>query len=108
MVRKLKTKKDKKNATFTPTNIINLFILYELDTRSRDLNSDFTLKDCLFGGVKLSKNGDPDKYVYSGYGIGFDLRSEFSLSDGSVSKNVIIFGVDIRSSVISIISKKIS
>ena len=23
----------------------------------------FTLKDCLFGGVKLAKTADPDKYV---------------------------------------------
>ena len=28
-----------------------------------------------------------------------DLSSEFSLSDGSVGKNVIIFGVDMSSSV---------
>ena len=38
-------------------------IVYKLDTRSRDLNSDFTLKDYLFGGVKLAKNSDPDKYI---------------------------------------------
>ena len=41
-----------KNATYTPPNRINFFIVYELDTWSPDLNSDFTLKDCLFGGVK--------------------------------------------------------
>ena len=88
-----------KNATFTPPNIINIFIVYELDTWSRDLNSDFTVKDCLFGGVKLVKNADPDKYVYTGYGIRFDSRSEFSLPDGSMGKNVIIFGVYMSSSV---------
>ena len=60
------------------------FIVYELDTCSQDLNSDFTLKDCLFGGVKLAKNTNPDKYVYSSYGIEFDSRSEFSLCDGSM------------------------
>ena len=75
-----------KTTTFTPPNIIIFFVVYELDTWSRDLNSDFTLKDCLFGGVKLAKNTDPDKYVYSGYGIGFDSRSEFSLIDGSMEK----------------------
>ena len=57
------------------------------------------MKDCLFGSVKLTKNADPDKYKYSGYGIGFDSRSEFSLSDGSIGKNVIIIGVDMSSSV---------
>ena len=63
------------------------------------LTSDFTLKGFLFGGVKLVKKADSDKYVYTCYGIGFDLRSEFSLPDGSVGKNVIIFGVDMSSSV---------
>ena len=66
-----------KNATFTPTNRINFFIVYELNTWSRDLNSHFSLKGCLFGGVKLYKNADPDKYVYTGYGIGFHSSSEF-------------------------------
>ena len=47
----------------------------------------------------MTEYADPDKYVYSGYGIGVDLRSEFSLTDGSVGKNVIIFGVDMSSSV---------
>ena len=37
-------------------------------------NFDPTLKDCLFGAVKLTKNNDIDKYKYSGYGIGFDSR----------------------------------
>ena len=54
-------------------------------------NCDFTLKDCLFGGIKLAENADLDKYIYSGYGIEFDLRSESSLPDSSVGKNVIIF-----------------
>ena len=25
--------------------------------------SDFTLNDCLFGGVELAKKSDPDKYI---------------------------------------------
>ena len=55
-----------------------LIIVYELDTWPRDLNTDFTLKYYLFGSVKLTKNADPDKHAYTGYGIGFNLRSEFS------------------------------
>ena len=47
----------------------------------------------------LTKNADPDKYKYSGYSIGFDSRSKFSLDDGSIGKNVVIFGVDMSSSV---------
>ena len=61
-----------KNATYTPPNRINFFIGYELDTWPRHLSTDFTLKDYLFGGVKLAKNIDPEKFVYAGYGIGID------------------------------------
>ena len=42
-----------------------MFFFYELDTWSQDLDSDFTLKNCIFGGVKLGENADPEKYVYS-------------------------------------------
>ena len=75
-----------------------LFIIYELDTWSRELNSDFNWKDCLFGGVKLAENAEQDKYVYSGYGIGFASRLTFSLPNFHCSKNVIIFGIDMKSS----------
>ena len=36
---------------------------------------------------------------YSGYDIGFDTRGEYSLPDGSIGRNVIIFEVDISPSV---------
>ena len=52
--------------------------MYELDRWSQDLNAKFTLKDYLFGAVKLTKNADPNKYSYSEYGIGFDSRSIIS------------------------------
>ena len=55
------------------------FIAYELDARSKDLNTTFTLGDCLFGAVNLTKNADPDKYWFSGCGIAFDARLQFSL-----------------------------
>ena len=79
--------------------MVNLFIVYELDRWARDLYTDFALKDCLFGSLRLTKNAAPDKYKYSSYGIEFDSRSEFSLPDGRMGKNVIIFGVDMSSSV---------
>ena len=62
------------------------------------LNTDFTLSNCLAGSVKLTKNADPDKYKYSGYDIRFDSRSGLSLTDGSMGRNVIIFGSDVSSS----------
>ena len=90
--------KQEDKAAFTPKNVI-FFIVYELDSWPRDLNTDFTLGGCFFGGVKLIKNADPDKYVYSGYGIGLDTRIEYSLLGGSIGKSVFIFGADMRSSV---------
>ena len=59
----------------------------------------FYIKELFFGSVKLTKNADPDKYKYSHYNIGFDFRSELSFTDASMRKNVIIFGVDMSSSV---------
>ena len=64
-------------------NAANLYISYELDTWSRELNTDFTLGSCFFGAVKLAKNTDPDKCGYSGYGNEFEACSQFLLSDGS-------------------------
>ena len=32
-------------------NAVNLYIPYRLDTWSRDLNTDFTLANCLFGAA---------------------------------------------------------
>ena len=49
--------------------------------------------------MNLTKNADLDKYKYSGYSLGFDSRSEFSLPDRTYGKNVIIFGADMTSSV---------
>ena len=59
----------------------------------------FKLGNSLFGTVKLTKNADPDKCRYSGYGIGFATRGSFSFSDSSGSgSNGIIFGADMNSS----------
>ena len=54
---------------------------------------------CLFGSAKLTRNADLHKYRYSGYGIGFDSRSEISLPEINMEKNVIIFGADMNASV---------
>ena len=80
-----------------PKRVINLYISDTLNPQLRNLNTDLKLGDCLFGSVKLTKIADLDRYKYSGYGIGFDSRSKFSLPD--IGKNVIIFGFDMSSSV---------
>ena len=67
-----------------PIKGINLYISYTLTPCLRNLNTDFSLNNCLFGPVKLTKNADPDKYKYSSYGIGFDSRSEFLFTEFSL------------------------
>ena len=66
-----------KNDISIPIKVINLYISYTLNPQLRNLNTDFTLGNCLFGSVKLTKNADLDKYKYSGYYIGFDSHSDF-------------------------------
>ena len=41
--------------------VINLYISYILNSQLRCLKTDFTLDNCLFGSVKLTKNADLDK-----------------------------------------------
>ena len=72
---------------------INLYVSYTIGPQLKYLNTDFKLGNCLFGSVKLTKNADLDKYKYTGYGIGFDFRSEFLFTDGSYG----IFGADMSS-----------
>ena len=53
----------------------------------------------MFGAVKLTKNADIDKNLYSAYGIEFDRKESFTSPGIGFGKNVIIFGVDMNSSV---------
>ena len=77
-------------AAYTPNSVVNLYIVYELNIYSQDLNAKFTLKDCLFGNVRITKNADPNKYSCSECGIGFDSHSLISLPN-YWSKNTTIF-----------------
>ena len=47
----------------------------------------------------MTKNDDIDKYGYSDYEIRFDRKSTVSFPSGGLGQNVIIFGVDMSSSV---------
>ena len=87
-------KQDK--STFNHGKIVNIYIVYELDKTY--VKTHPTLVNCLFGAVSITKNADIDKYKYSGYGIGFDRGSVYSVGNG-FGRNVIIFGVDMNSSV---------
>ena len=44
-----------------PKNVINLYISYTLGPQLRNLNTNFTLANYLFGSVKLTINADLDK-----------------------------------------------
>ena len=90
-------KQDK--VTYTHGNIVNIYIVYEINNEDNTVISDPTLENCLFGTVTLTKNADIDKYGYSGYEIGFDRKWSFSFSSGGYGQNVIIFGDDMSSSI---------
>ena len=82
---------------YTHGKVVSIYIVYEIVSyiSGDDLP---TLENCLFGAVTLTKNADIDKYKYSGYGIGFDGRGNFSFPGGGFGQNVIIFGADMNSS----------
>ena len=51
-----------RNNISIPKKVINLYISYTLGSQLKNLNTNFTLGNCLFGSVKLTKNADLDKY----------------------------------------------
>ena len=85
-------KQDK--TTFTHGKTVNIYIAYEINLQGY-VNSSSSL----FGALKLVKTSDIEKCKYSGDGTGFDMKGTFSFPTGRFDKNVIIFGVDISSSV---------
>ena len=86
-------KQDK--STFNHGKIVNIYIVYELDKTYVKTNP--MLVNCLFGADIDSADIDMNKY--SRYGIWFDRSSVYLLFDGSFGRNVVIFGVDMSSSV---------
>ena len=48
------------------------------------------LDNCLFEFVKVSKNSDPDKYKYNGYGIGYYSHSDFSFTGWCIGKMLLV------------------
>ena len=75
-------------------NIVNIYIVYLIDPISNSGNTDYTVQNTLFGGVKITTNAtDTSKHKYEGYGICFDEGGTFSKGNVSNGKNVLIFGV---------------
>ena len=61
-------------------NIINIYIVYLIDPISNSRNTDYTVQNALFGGVKITKNAiDTSKHKYEGYGICFDEGGMFNM-----------------------------
>ena len=87
--------------TLTHKKVVNIYIVYEINLWPFNVSEDLALENYLFGAVKLTKNiTDFGKYKYFRYGIGYDARRGFTLSDGrGFGKYVIIFSADMSSSV---------
>ena len=81
---------------FNDWTIVNIYIVYEIE-KSVNISNYSSQENFLFGAVKLTKHIYVDLYKYSGYGIGFDRKGSYSIDD-EISRNGIIFGVDMRSS----------
>ena len=54
------------------TNIVNAYIVYDLDAWPRNPTNNFKCKNYVFGATNIVKTSDKEKWVYSGYGIVFD------------------------------------
>ena len=75
-------------------NIVNIYIVYLIDPISNSRNTDYTVQNALFGGVKITKNAtDTSKHKYEGYGICFDEGGTFSKGGINNGRNALIFGV---------------
>ena len=75
-------------------NIVNICIVYLIDPIGNSRNTDYTVQNALFGGVKITKNAtDTSKHKYEGYGICFDEGGTFRKGNISNGKNALIFGV---------------
>ena len=82
-------------------NVINIYIVYELDPIASIRDTTFTIQNALFGAMQITKSADTSKYDYKGYGICFDeseqfthVRKEGNFNYTTLARNVIIFGVD--------------
>ena len=75
-------------------NIVNIYIVYLIDSISNSRNTDYTVQNALSGGVKISKNAtDASKHKCEGYGVCFDEGAMFSMGNINDGRNVLIFGV---------------
>ena len=75
-------------------NVINIYVVYLIDPISNTRNTDYTVQNALFGGVKITKNAtNTSKHKYEGYRRCFDEGGTFSIGNINNGRNVLIFGV---------------
>ena len=59
--------------TYPSKSVVNIYIVYKLDTIKPTRNTDFTIQNALFGAVIITEDpSDSSHNKYSGYGICFD------------------------------------
>ena len=79
----MRIKFDKDPSTVEQSNytitVVNVYIIYDLDAWPRNLTNNLKFKICLFGATSEVKNNDNERYVYSGYGITFDISDSWSV-----------------------------
>ena len=88
-------------------NVVNIYIIYKLDSIASTRDTSLTIQNALFGAMQITKNAtDNSKNNYKGYGICFDEGSEFdhTITEGGFThtteaRNVLIFGADMSFSV---------
>ena len=78
--------------------IVNIYIIYEI-SKYYNISSCPILDNCFFETVNLTKHAGIDQYKYSGYGMGFDRKGDFSFGSNVFGRNVTILGADVSSSV---------
>ena len=78
----LELKKDSTNyrGTNYATEIVNGYIIYDLDAWPRNPNNNFKFENCLFDANNIVKDSDKEKWVYSDNGITFDSEGSWNFT----------------------------
>ena len=85
--------------TFNHGKKVNIYIVYKTIKTNPISNSYPIVQNCFVGEIGFIKNSTINEFKYNGYGIRFDSKGTFSHSSGGFGLNVLIFGVDMSSSV---------
>ena len=78
--------------------VLDLYIVYELNNWPHNLSSDFTIRNCSVGTVKLTGNTIKSKFIYNGPEITFDGAGSWRYGN-DFAENVIVFSLNNSSSI---------